>query len=215
MIEENKDRIVAALYQDLHRHRQETIISDCAMIQNDILQTLRNLDKWMQDEKPTKWDLVNFMGGTTIRKEPKGVVLIISAWNFPLLLLLQPMVAAIAAGCTMILKPSDMAQASQDLLMEIIPQYLDADGIRCVTAGPQEMQHILTQRFDHIFYTGSGNIGKIVYTEAAKNLTPVTMELGGQGPAIVTSAADIELSAKHIAATKFQNAGQVCLKESK
>ncbi|KAJ5101201.1 Aldehyde dehydrogenase C-terminal [Penicillium angulare] len=211
MIEENKDRIVAALYKDLKRHRQETIITDCTMIQNDILHILANLNEWMRDEKPTRWDLINFMGGTTIRKEPKGVVLIIGAWNFPMLLLLHPMVAAIAAGCAIILKPSDMARASQDLLIELIPQYLDADAIRCVTAGPQEMQHILEHRFDHVFYTGSANIGKVVYAAAAKHLTPVTLELGGQGPAIVMPSANIELSAKHIAVTKFQNAGQICL----
>lgn len=211
MIEENKDRIAAALYNDLHRHRQESIFADCAGVQKDILRTLKSLDIWMKDDKPTRWDVINFMGGTTVRKEPKGVVLIIGAWNFPVLLVLQPMIAAIAAGCAMILKPSDMAPACQDLMMELIPQYLDSDAIRCVSAGPQEMQHILERRFDHIFYTGSGNIAKIVYTAAAKHLTPVTLELGGQGPAIVTPTANIDLSAKHIAATKFSNAGQVRL----
>ncbi|KAJ6105074.1 Aldehyde dehydrogenase C-terminal [Penicillium sp. IBT 16267x] len=211
MVEENKDRIAAALYDDLHRHRQEAIFSDCAGVQKDVLRTLKRLDEWMKDDKPTRWDIINFMGGTTVRKEPKGVVLIIGAWNFPVLLILQPMIAAIAAGCAMILKPSDMAPACQDLMMELIPQYLDSDAIRCISAGPQGMQHILERRFDHIFYTGSGNIGKIVYTAAAKNLTPVTLELGGQGPAIVTSTANIDLSAKHIAAAKFTNAGQICL----
>jgi aldehyde dehydrogenase (NAD+) len=119
------------------------------------------------------------------------------------------MVAAIAAGCAMILKPSDMAKSAQDLLMEILPQYLDQSAIRCISAGPQEMSHILEQRFDHIFYTGSGNIGKIVHAAAAKHLTPVTLELGGQAPAIVTAKANVDLSGKHIAATKFTNAGQV------
>ncbi|KAJ5638197.1 Aldehyde dehydrogenase NAD(P)-dependent [Penicillium lividum] len=211
MIEENKERIAEALHTDLHRHRQESIFSDCSGVQNDILHTLKDLDEWTKDDKPTRWNIINFMGGTTVRKEPKGVVLIIGAWNFPILLLLQPMIAAIAAGCTVILKPSDMAPVCQDLLMEIIPKYLDSDAIRIISAGPQEMSHILEHRFDHIFYTGSGNIAKIVYAAAAKHLTPVTLELGGQGPAIVTPTANIDLSAKHIAATKFQNAGQICL----
>lgn len=209
MIEENRERLCEALYQDLHRHKQESVLADIAMLQNDILHILQNLEKWTKEEIPTRWDPVNLLGGTRVRKEPKGVALIIGAWNFPILLSLQPMVAAIAAGCAVILKPSDMALACQDLLAEILPQYLDTDAIRCVTAGAQEMQHILDQPFDHIFYTGSGAVGKIIYAAAAKHLTPVTLELGGQAPAIVSSAANIDLSAKHIAATKFQNAGQV------
>lgn len=215
LIEDSKDRICAALYTDLHRHKQETYLSDCAMVQKDILHTLAKLDEWTKDEKPTRWDLINFMGGTIVRKEPKGVALIIGAWNFPVLLLLQPMIAAIAAGCAMILKPSDMAPATQDLLVELIPRYLDQNAIRCISAGPQEMQHILDQRYDHIFYTGSGNVGEIVHVAAAKHLTPVTLELGGLAPAIVTASANIELSGKHIAATKFNNAGQVGIWNSK
>ncbi|KAJ5110206.1 hypothetical protein N7532_002851 [Penicillium argentinense] len=211
MIEDNKDRISSALYTDLHRHRQESFLSDIAMVQADILRTLEKLDEWTGDEKPTRRDLFNFFGGTVIRKEPKGIALIIGAWNFPILLLLQPMVAAIAAGCTMILKPSDMAPATQDLLLDIIPQYLDRDAIRCISAGPQEMQYILERRYGHIFYTGSASVGKIVHAAAAKHLTPTTLELGGLVPAIVTATADIELSAKHVAATKFTNAGQICL----
>lgn len=185
-------------------------MADIVMLQKDILHTLENLDSWTNDELPTRWDPVNFLGSTRVRKEPKGVALIIGAWNFPILLTLQPMVAAIAAGCAIILKPSDLAIACQDLLTEIVPQYLDENAIRCITAGAQEMQHILDQPFDHIFYTGSGPVGKIIYAAAAKYLTPVTLELGGQAPAIVTPTADIDISAKHIAATKFQNAGQVC-----
>ncbi|KAJ5249219.1 hypothetical protein N7468_000670 [Penicillium chermesinum] len=211
MIEDNRDRLCAALYTDLHRHRQESIIADIGMLQKDILHTLQNLDKWTQDEIPTRWDPVNFLGNTRVRKEPKGVALIIGAWNYPILLTLQPMVAAIAAGCAIIVKPSDMALACQDVLVDIIPQYLDTSAVLVVTAGAQEMQHILDRPFDHIFYTGSGSVGKIIYAAAAKHLTPVTLELGGQAPAIVTPAADIDLSAKHIAATKFQNAGQICL----
>jgi aldehyde dehydrogenase (NAD+) len=128
-----------------------------------------------------------------------------------MLLLLQPMVAAIAAGCAIILKPSEVAAASQDLLMEIVPKYLDSRAIRCITAGPKEMGYILEHRFDHIFYTGSSAVAKFIHAAAAKHLTPVTLELGGQGPAIVSKNANIDLAAKRIAATKFMNAGQVCL----
>ncbi|CAI7639570.1 unnamed protein product [Penicillium palitans] len=211
MIEDNRKRICDALYTDLHKHYQEAYIGDCGNIQADILRTLKKLDEWTKDERPEKSDPLNFLGGTTVRKEPLGVTLIIGAWNFPVSLLLQPMVAAIAAGCAVILKPSDVASATQDVLMEIVPQYMDQDAIRCVSAGPQEMGYILEHRFDHIFYTGSPNIAKIIHAAAAKHLTPVTLELGGQCPAIVAESADLDLAAKHIAVTKFMNAGQVCL----
>ncbi|KAJ5180020.1 hypothetical protein N7492_003230 [Penicillium capsulatum] len=211
MVEENKERIADALYADLHRHRQESYISDCSVVQNDILNTLKKLDEWTKDEKPSRWDPVNFLGGTVVRMEPKGVVLIIGAWNFPITLSLQPLVAAIAAGCALILKPSDLVPAVQDLLIELIPQYLDHDAIRCVSAGGQEMPYILEQRYDHIFYTGSARIGKVVHAAAAKHLTPTTLELGGLAPAIVTPAANIDLSAKRIASVKFTNAGQICV----
>ncbi|KAL3469488.1 Aldehyde/histidinol dehydrogenase [Aspergillus californicus] len=211
MLEDNKDRIRSALHADLHRHQQESDFADYRSAQNDILEHIQHLDKWTKDEKPSRMNLLNFFGNTTVRQEPLGVTLIIGAWNYPLLLLLQPMVAAIAAGCAMILKPSDMATACQDLLIEIIPKYLDPTAIRCISAGPQEMQYILSHRFDHIFYTGSAGVAKIIYAAAAKHLTPVTLELGGQCPAIVTPSANIDLAAKHIAGVKFMNAGQICL----
>ncbi|GKZ46649.1 hypothetical protein AbraIFM66951_009787 [Aspergillus brasiliensis] len=211
MIEDNKSRIFDALRADLNKHPLEAMLCEITGLQNDILRTLDKLDEWTKDEKPTRWDPINFLGGTVVRKEPLGVSLIIGAWNFPFVLTLQPLVAAIAAGCAVVLKPSEVAQASQDLLMEIVPEYLDRDAIRCVSAGPLEMKHILETRFDHIFYTGSANVAKIVYTAAAKHLTPVTLELGGQGPAIVAPSANIDLAAKHIAWAKFSNAGQICV----
>ena len=111
----------------------------------------------------------------------------------------------------MILKPSDMSPANEAIVAKLVPQYLDSSAIRVITAGAQEMGHILERRFDHIFFTGGPNIAKIVHAAAAKHLTPVTLELGGQGPAIVCKSANIELAAKRIAATKFMNAGQVSL----
>ncbi|RAK87674.1 aldehyde dehydrogenase [Aspergillus costaricaensis CBS 115574] len=211
MVEDNKDRILDALRADLNKHPLEAMLGEITGLQNDILRTLDKLDEWTMDEKPTRWDPINFLGGTVVRQEPLGVSLIIGAWNFPFMLTLQPLVAAIAAGCAVVLKPSDVAQASQDLLMEIVPMYMDRDAITCVSAGPSEMKHILESRFDHIFYTGSANVAKIIYAAAAKHLTPVTLELGGQGPAIVAPSANIDLAAKHIAWAKFSNAGQICV----
>ncbi|KAJ5092620.1 Aldehyde dehydrogenase NAD(P)-dependent [Penicillium alfredii] len=211
MIEDNKERMATALYADLHKDRQETFFAECGVTQSDILHTLDKLDQWTQDERPARTNMLNFLGRAVVRKEPLGVTLIIGSWNFPINLLLQPMVAAIAAGCAVILKPSELAPAAQKLLREIIPKYMDPGAIRCVTAGPEEMQYVLTHRFDHIFYTGSPRIARVIQTAATKYLTPVTLELGGQAPAIVTATANIDLSAKHIAATKFMTAGQVCV----
>ncbi|KAL6229376.1 hypothetical protein BDW75DRAFT_245791 [Aspergillus navahoensis] len=211
MVEDNKDAICMALYKDLHKHRFESVMTDCAAIQNDIIHTLSMLDRWTADEKPARTDFLNFIGGTTVRKEPLGVSLIIGAWNYPMLLLLQPLIAALAAGCAVILKPSDVAVESQELLMRIVPEYLDQKGVQIISAGPQEMTYILQHRFNHIFFTGSAGVAKIVHAAASKHLTPVTLELGGQGPAIVCKSANIEVSARRIAATKFMNAGQICL----
>ncbi|PKS11614.1 hypothetical protein jhhlp_001764 [Lomentospora prolificans] len=209
MIEDNKERILEALQKDLNKHRYEAIMEVNAL-QTDVLHTLDKLDAWTADERPGG-DFLNFMSRTTIRKEPLGVSLIIGAWNFPFVLLLQPMIAAIAAGCTIVLKPSDLAVASQDLILEIVPKYLEADAVRAISAGPKEMGYVLEHRFDQIFYTGSAHVAKIVSAAAAKHLTPVTLELGGQGPAIVTAKANVKLAAKRIAAAKLMNAGQVCL----
>lgn len=126
-------------------------------------------------------------------------------------MLLQPTLAAIAAGCTVVLKPSELAVATQELLKEIVPKYLDQSAIRLITAGPTEMSYILEHKFDQIFYTGSPGAARIIAAAAAKFLTPTVLELGGQGPAIVARSANLDLSAKRIAAAKFTNAGQICL----
>jgi len=121
------------------------------------------------------------------------------------------MLAAIAAGCCVMLKPSELAEASQALLVSLIPKYLDQSAICLVTGGPAETGKILEHRFDHIFFTGSGKVAKYITAAAAKFLTPTVLELGGQGPAIVTSSANVDLAAKRIAYGKFLNAGQICL----
>lgn len=121
------------------------------------------------------------------------------------------MLAAIAAGCCVMLKPSELAEKSQTLLVSLIPRYMDPSAIRIVTGGPAETSKILEHRFNHIFFTGSAKVARFITAAAAKHLTPMVLELGGQGPAIVTASADVDLAAKRIAYGKFMNAGQVCL----
>ncbi|KAJ1333099.1 beta-apo-4'-carotenal oxygenase [Microdochium nivale] len=193
------------------RHRFESAITDIGVVKSDVLSHLKHMDEWTADEALDAGVLARFFTGGKIRKDPLGVTLVIGAWNFPFSLLLQPLVAAITAGCCVMLKPSELSAASQDLLAELVPKYLDPLAIRIVTGGPQEMTHVLEKRFNHIFFTGSSKIAKFVAAAAAKHLTPTVLELGGQGPGIVTKSADIELAAKRITFAKFQNAGQICL----
>ena len=165
---------MTALHTDLNRHAFETHYADIGAVKADILTHLDNVEGWAADEIPDAGFLFGTLCKAYIRKEPLGVALIIGAWNFPLVVNLMPLMAAISAGCCAILKPSEIAAASQDLLADIIPKYLDSSAIRVVTGGPKETTLILEQRFDQIFYTGSPNVGKIIQKAAAKNLTPTS-----------------------------------------
>jgi aldehyde dehydrogenase (NAD+) len=137
-------------------------------------------------------------------------VLIISPWNYPIQLLLGPLVGALAAGNTALLKPSEMAPHTAAALAELVPRYLDSDSIKVVEGGVPETTALLKERFDHIFFTGNGTVGRIVMRAAAEHLTPVTLELGGKSPCIVDRSVDLEVAAKRIAWAKFFNAGQSC-----
>ncbi|KAF2501937.1 aldehyde dehydrogenase [Lophium mytilinum] len=210
MLTDYEPQILAALHADLHKPAWESHITDILALKQDVLATLSNLQTWTKDTHPGG-SLVNHLGRTTIRKEPLGAALIIGTWNFPFLVTLQPMLAAIAAGCTVLLKPSEVAPASQDLMVEMVEKYLDSTAIRIVTGGATEMRHILSRKYGMIFYTGSPSIARVVARASAEHLTPTVLELGGQGPAIVAKDADVDLAAKRIAAAKFLNAGQICL----
>ena len=171
MVADNEKAITSALHTDLNRHDFETYCSDIRTVKTDILFHLNNVEAWAADEIPDAGFLFGTLGRARIRKEPLGVALIIGAWNFPFAVTLIPLIAAISAGCCAMIKPSEISVASQDLMFELVPRYLDSSAIQVVTGGPKETTLILEQRFDQIFYTGSANVGKIVQTAAAKNLT--------------------------------------------
>lgn len=211
MVEDNEKAILEALNKDLGRHPFESTMTDIAAVKNDVLDHINSLEKWTADEFPDAGFFFGKVGKARMRREPLGVVLILGTWNFPIATALQPFCAAIAAGNCIVLKPSEVAQASMRLLEELVPRYLDSSAIRCVTGGPQETSFILEQRFDHIFFTGSDKIARIVAQAAAKNLTSTTLECGGQNPTIVTKTANLDLAAKRIAHSKLMNAGQICL----
>ncbi|CAG9564140.1 unnamed protein product [Danaus chrysippus] len=210
MYEENRNAMVDALVKDLRRSKMEAILLEVDYLINDIRNTIYNLDDWVAPVKPPK-GLVNMLDDVVIYNDPYGVVLIIGAWNYPLQLLLLPLAGAIAAGNAVILKPSELAEASAKFMVETLPKYVDSDAVLLVEGGPEETSELLKQRFDYIFYTGGTSVGRIVYAAATKNLTPVTLELGGKSPVYIDNTVDIEVTAKRILWGKFINAGQTCI----
>ncbi len=182
-------------------------VSDCV---NGTKFLKKNLRKWMKPERvPTS--LAAMPGKSRIIREPLGVVLVITPWNYPFSLAINPIAGALAAGNCIVLKPSEVAPATSELLARLLPKYLDPEAIAVIEGSVQETTELLAQRFDHIFYTGNGAVGRIVMQAAAKHLTPVTLELGGKSPAIIDESVDIEVSARRVAWTKFYNCGQTCV----
>ncbi|KAG0220931.1 aldehyde dehydrogenase 3 family, member A2 [Mortierella sp. GBAus27b] len=203
-MKENEADFLAAVYKDLHRPKDFEIDT----INGAINSLLENLDSLTQDQKAKGQ---NDADKSFVRLSPLGTVLIIGAWNFPILLLVEPLAGAIAAGNTCVVKPSEVSEESAALLARLLPKYMDPAVVAVVSGGAEETTVLLKQRFDHIFYTGGTTVGRIVMEAAAKNLTPVTLELGGKCPAIITESADIEKAAPRIAFWKSMNSGQVCL----
>jgi aldehyde dehydrogenase (NAD+) len=210
MLVEQEAVFSAALAADLGKSSIEAYSTEIGFTLSEVDHTLKHIRAWTQ---PTRVRLPLHLrpGNARILQEPLGTVLIIAPWNYPLQLLLAPLIPALAAGNTAVLKPSEVAPATAAALAEQLPRYLDERAVQVVTGGVQETTELLAQPFDHIFYTGNGSVGRVVMMAAAQHLTPVTLELGGKSPAIVTNSADIEVSARRIAWGKFVNAGQTCV----
>ena len=207
---EQEDRLIDALVADVGKPRIEAYISEIAFTINEIDHTLGHLDAWTKPTK-VKVPLTSKPGRATLRPEPLGTVCIIAPWNYPVQLLFAPLVPALAAGNTAVLKPSEVTPSVSALVEELVPKYFDASAVAVVTGAVDETTALLEQRFDHIFYTGNAKVGRVVMRAAAEHLTPVTLELGGKSPAIVAADANIEVTAKRIAWAKFLNAGQTCV----
>ncbi|HMP30308.1 MAG TPA: aldehyde dehydrogenase family protein [Saprospiraceae bacterium] len=202
--------IQKALTEDLGRHSFETDMVDIYPILSEIRLVKKNLKKWLSRHK-VRTPLSLFGSSSYIVYEPKGVVLIIAPWNFPFNLSLIPLVTAIAAGNTVIVKPSEMAMSSALLIQEIVSEAFSEDEVCVVLGGVEESTQLLELPFNHIFFTGSPTVGKIVMSAAAKNLTSVTLELGGKSPTIIDETANIKQAASRIAQAKFTNTGQICI----
>jgi aldehyde dehydrogenase (NAD+) len=209
-LNEREGEIEAALHDDMGRPGFEVYPSELAFVAAEAALASRKLRAWSRPQRV--WtSLAAQPGRSWVYPEPLGVVLIIGTWNYPVQLALAPLVAAIAAGNCAILKPSEIAPATSALLAEHLPRYLDDRDVAVVEGGPAETTALLAERFDHIFYTGGGNVARIVMEAAAKHLTPVTLELGGKSPCIVDQNVDIETTARRIVWGKFYNAGQTCV----
>ena len=201
-----------ALFTDLKKSPEECWVTETGFLQSEISNILKHLKGWMQSESVST-NLLNLPSKSFVLQEPLGVVLIISPWNYPFQLLMTPLAGAMAAGNCVTLKSSEFAPATSAVMKQMIEETFDKNYIQFVEGDGAvvipEMMNNFT--FDHVFYTGSTAVGKIIYKMAAERLVPVTLELGGKSPCIVEEDANIKIAAKRIAMTKFSNAGQMCV----
>ncbi|MBT8401937.1 MAG: aldehyde dehydrogenase family protein [Rhodothermia bacterium] len=207
---DRREELHEAMRQDFGKCAEEVDLTEVVPVILEIRHAIRNLDRWMRPAK-VRMPLPLIGTASEIHHEAKGVVLIVSPWNFPILLTLGPLVSAVAAGNCAILKPSEQTPNSADCMERLIHDVFDEDEVAVVKGGPQTASSLLTLPLDHIFFTGSTRVGRIVMEAAAANMTSITLELGGKSPAFVTDSADIESSANAIAWGKFTNAGQACV----
>lgn len=210
MLAENEPELLEAMYADIGKPAVEARLTDVSFCKAEIDVMCRNLERWA---RPRHVGVPVFQqpGRARILREPLGVGLVIAPWNYPVQLLLVPMAAAIAAGNCVVGKPSELAPATSAAIARLVPRYLDSRAVAIEEGGVQETQALLEERFDTIFYTGNGKVGRIVMEAAAKHLTPVTLELGGKSPVIVDADCDLEVAARRIAWGKYLNAGQTCV----
>ena len=202
--------IIKALYDDFKKSEFEAIATETNYIISELNSTIKNMSKWA---KPTNVlpSLLNFPSTDYIYKEPYGKVLIIAPWNYPYQLAFAPLIAAVAAGNQVVVKPSELTPNTSKIVAKIIKETFDKKHVDCVEGDYTVAEKLLAERWDYIFFTGSVAVGKIVAKAAAEHLTPVTLELGGKNPCIVDETANLKLAAKRIVWGKFLNAGQTCI----
>jgi len=210
LCDERDQEIAAALAEDLDRSAVEAWLGDVASTKGEAVYARKHLKRWVGRQRQSL-PLVQRPGRGWMQYDPLGVVLIIGPWNYPVYLNLAPLVGAVAAGNCAVIKPSELAPATSSLLARLVPEYLDPDAIRVIEGDAQTTQNLLAQGFDHVLFTGGSEVGKKVMAAAATTLTPVTLELGGKSPVIVTADADLDVAARRIASVKLANSGQMCI----
>lgn len=210
MIKENEELILKALHKDLSKPKFEAALAEFDILTNDLHYAINNFSSWMKPEYVST-NLATKLDTCFVRREPLGVVLIIGPWNYPLQLLLLPLVGAIAAGNCVILKPSELSPATGSLLAELVPKYLSQDCYAVVCGAAEETKALLQNRFDHIFYTGSQTVARSILQAASVHLTPVTLELGGKCPCLIHGSVGVTAAARRLVWSKFFNSGQSCV----
>ena len=206
----NENEIINALKSDLGKSETETFFSEIALIYIEINLALKNVKRWSKKRKVSS-SLINFLSSDYIIPEPYGVTLNISPWNYPFQLSISPLIGAVAAGNTVILKPSEFSNKTSEIIKKIIENTFEKGHVDVILGGPEIGSKLLDFNWDYIFFTGSTNIGKIVAQKAAINLTPTTLELGGKNPCIVDETANLKVASKRIVFGKFLNCGQTCI----
>ena len=210
MVTGHESEFLGAMAEDFGKPRFEAWMTDLMPVVAEAAHARRHLSRWMRPR--LVWPgRANLPGRSWTVAEPKGTVLIIAPWNYPVQLALAPLVAAVAAGNTVVVKPSELAPATSATLARLIPQYLDPEAVVVVEGGVDVSTRLLDLPFDHLFFTGSTTVGKVVMAAAARHLSSVTLELGGKSPVVVTRDADVEIAARRIAWGKLLNAGQTCI----
>ncbi|MDI1317199.1 aldehyde dehydrogenase [Flavobacterium sp.] len=209
-VQSYEQEIITALYDDFKKSEFEAIATETNYIVSELNSTINSIDKWA---KPTRVlpSLLNFPSTDYIYKEPYGRVLIIAPWNYPYQLAFAPLIAAVAAGNQVVVKPSELTPNTSKIIAKIIKESFEKKHVECVEGDHTVAEKLLAERWDYIFFTGSVAIGKIVAKAAAENLTPVTLELGGKNPCIIDETANLKVAAKRIVWGKFLNAGQTCI----
>src|SRR5690554_538399 len=209
-LKENEARMYKAIFNDFKKSEFDALTNELALVYLDIDEAVSNAQKWSK-RKRVRTNLLNFPAKSYIYPEPLGTCLIIGAWNYPIQLSFAPVVAAIVAGNTVVLKPSEVPSETSSIIAEIVNSNFEKEFFHAVEGGVETTTHLLNLKWDKIFFTGSVKVGKIVYQAAAKHLTPVTLELGGKSPAFVSKNCNLDVAVKRIVWGKFLNAGQTCI----
>ena len=210
LLRAREDELCDAVWADLRKPRFEVEVCESGAVRGEIDFALANLSRWMKPRR-ARMPLLVQPGHGRIIPEPLGLVLIIGAWNYPLNLVLAPLVGALAGGNAVVIKPSEIAPATSSTLERLLPEYLDPEAVAVITGGPETVQEMIDERADHVFFTGGGWAARAILERAARQLTPVTLELGFKSPCLVNRDTDLQVAARRIAWGKFLNAGQTCV----